>query len=203
MRVLVVLLTSLFVAQIANAQTTASETADIQLVKFNWSKERLNWERSPFGGPNENFHQMQFRARAEKRVTDAKRSNSPEASKIEKEAKTDAAIVAAANASGKPPRYYFFYRASVKNVSPKAITEIDWDYVFFDSATGDELGRRQFTSVQNIGPGKQKDLVFQLETPPTRRISVYSLDKKERAGVDERVLIVRVKYADGSEWQMQ
>ncbi len=203
MRVLVVLLTSLFVAQIANAQTTASESADIQLVKFSWSKERLNWERSPFGGPNENFHQMQFRARAEKRVTDAKRSNSPEASKIEKEAKTDAAIVAAANANGKPPRYYFFYRASVKNVSAKAITEIDWDYVFFDSATGDELGRRQFTSVQNIGPGKQKDLVFQLETPPTRRISVHSLDKKERAGVDERVVIVRVKYADGSEWQMQ
>ena len=70
----------------------------------------------------------------------------------------------------------------LKNVSTKAITEIDWDYVFFDSATGDELGRRQFTSVQNIGPGKQKDLVFPLTTPPTRRISVYSLDKKERSG---------------------
>ena len=203
MRVLVVLLTSLFVAQVANAQTTASEPADVQLVKFSWSKERLHWERNPFGGPNENFHQMQFRARAEKRVSDAKRSNSPEAGKMEKDAKTDAAIVAAANANGKAPRYYFFYRASVKNVSTKAIKEIDWDYIFIDSGTGTELDRRQFTSVQNIGPGKQKELIFQLTTPPTRRISVHSLDKKERSGIDERVVIVRVRYADGSEWQMQ
>ena len=204
MRVLVVLLSFLFVAQVANAQTTASESADVQLVKFSWSKERLNWEGNPFGGPNGNFHEMQFRARAEKRITDAKRSNSPEASKIEKEAKADIAIVEASNNKpSKPPRYYFFYRASVKNVSAKAITEIDWDYVFFDSATGDELDRRQFTSVHNIGPGKQKELVFQLPTPPTRRISVHALDKKERSGIDERVVIVRVKYADGSEWQMQ
>jgi hypothetical protein len=203
MRFLVVLLSFLFVAQVANAQTTASEPADVQLVKFSWSKERLYWERNPFGGPNENFHQMQFRARAEKRVSDARRSNSPEANKLEKEAKTDVAIVEAANQNSKPPRYYFFYRASVKNVSTKAISEIDWDYVFLDAATGDELDRRQFTSVQNIGPGKQKELSFQLPTPPVRRISVYSLDKKERSGIDERVVIVRVKYADGSEWQMQ
>jgi hypothetical protein len=203
MRVLVVLLSFLFVAQIANAQTTASEPADVQLVKFSWSKERLDWERNPFGGPNENFHQMQFRARAEKRVSDAKRSNSPEVGKFEKEAKADAAIIQAENQNSKPPRYYFFYRASVKNVSTKAITEIDWDYVFSDAMTGDELDRRQFTSVQNIGPGKQKELVFQLPTPPTRRISIHSLDKKERVGIGERVVIVRVKYADGSEWQMQ
>jgi hypothetical protein len=204
MRVLVVLLTSLFVAQVANAQTTASEPADVQLVKFSWSKERLNWERNPFGGPNENFHQMQFRARSEKRVTDAKRSgNSAEIGKLEKDAKTDAAIVAAANQNSAAPRYYFFYKASVKNVSTKAITEIDWDYVFVDAGTGTELDRRQFTSVQNIGPGKQKQLMFQLPTPPTRRISVHSLDKKERNGIDERVVIVRVKYADGTEWQMQ
>jgi len=201
MRVLVVLLSFLFIAQVTNAQTQAS--ADVQLIKFSWSKERLNWERNPFGGPNENFHEMQFRARAEKRVSDAKRTNSPEASKLEKEAKADAAIVQAANQSSKPPRYYFFYRASVKNVSTKAITEIDWDYVFFDSVTGDELDRHQFTSVHNIGPGKQKELVFQLPSPPTRRISVHALDKKERSGMDERVVIVRVRYADGSEWQMQ
>jgi hypothetical protein len=202
MRVSIVLLSLLFIAQV-NAQTPASNASPVELVKFSWSKERLNWERSPFGGPNENFHQMQFRARSEKRVTDAKRSNSPESSRLEQDAKTDAAIVAAANQTGKPPRYYFFYRASVKNNSAKSITEIDWDYIFVDSATGDELDRRQFTSVQNIGPGKQKELTFTLPTPPTRRISVHSLDRKERSGIGEQVVIVRVKYADGSEWQRQ
>ena len=198
MRVLLLLLSLLLFGGAAMAQTNPA----IELVKFSWSKERLNWERNPFGGPNENFHQMQFRARAEKRVSDAKRSNSPEMSKIEKEAKADTAIAAAGNENAKPPRYYFFYRASVKNTSTKAIKEIDWDYVFVDAATGTELDRRQFTSVQNIGPGKQKELTFTLTTPPTRRISVHALDKNERHGISEQVLIVRVKYADGSEWQM-
>jgi hypothetical protein len=202
MKVLVLLLSLLFVAQIANAQTTTAPAEAAEVVKFSWSKERLNWEGNPFGGPNENFHQMQFRARSEKRVSDAKRSNSAEVGKLEKEAKADAAIVAAANENARPPRYYFLYRASIKNTSTKPIAEIDWDYIFTDAATGDELDRRQFTSVQNIGPGKQKELTFQVPTPPTRRISVHSLDKKERIGIGEQVVIVRIKYADGSEWQL-
>ena len=203
MRVTVVLLSFLFIAQVVHAQTPTSENAQVELLKYSWSKERLNWERSPFGGPNENFHQMQFRARSEKRVSDAKRSNSPEVSKLEKEARADAAIVSAANETGEPPRYYFLYRASVKNTSTKQIKEIDWDYVFLDPFDGHELDRRQFTSVQNIAPGKQKELVFTIPTPPTRRISIYSLDKKEAKGIDGRVVIVRVTYADGSVWQLQ
>jgi hypothetical protein len=202
MRVTVVLFFFLVIAPVVHAQAPASEV-ELEVVKHSWTKERLNWERSPFGGPNENFHQMQFRARSEKRVSDAKRSNSPEVSKLEREAKADAAIVAAENQNGKPPRYYFLYRASVKNTSAKQIKEIDWDYVFVDSFNGDELDRRQFTSVQNIAPGKQKELVFTLPTPPTRRISIYALDKKEASGIEGRVLIVRVKYADGSVWQLQ
>ena len=174
MRVLVVILGFLFLAGPVRAQSDLP----IELVKFSWTKERLNWEGNPFGGPNENFHQMQFRTRSEKRVSDAKRSNSPEVGKLEKEAKADAAIVANENQNSAPPRYYFMYRASMKNLSTKQIKEIDWDYIFLDAGTGEELGRRQFTSVQNIGPGKQKDLTFTLPTPPTRRVSVYALDKK-------------------------
>ncbi|HEU4934759.1 MAG TPA: hypothetical protein VFT48_21925 [Pyrinomonadaceae bacterium] len=201
MRVTVVLLSVLILSGVAYAQSPGDPA--IELVKFSWSKERLNWEGNPFGGPNENFHQMQFRARSEKRVSDAKRSNSAEVGKLEKEAKADAVIVESANKNSTPPRYYFIYRASMKNLSPKAIKEIDWDYIFVDDATGDELDRRQFTSVQNIGPGKQKELAFTLSTPPTRRISVHALDRKERAGIGERVVIVRVTYADGSVWEMK
>jgi hypothetical protein len=198
MRVLLVLLLLLLPGGAVNAQDLP-----IELVKYSWTKERLNWEGNPFGGPNENFHQMQFRTRSEKRVSDAKRSNSPEVGKLEKEAKADAAIVANENQNSAPPRYYFMYRASMKNLSTKQIKEIDWDYVFLDAGTGEELGRRQFTSVQNIGPGKQKDLTFTLPTPPTRRVSVYALDKKERLGLTEKVIIVRVTYADGSVWELK
>src|SRR6185369_14791563 len=161
MRVLVALFCLLLLGGAARAQSDLP----IELLKFSWTKERLNWEGNPFGGPNENFHRMQFGAGSEKRVSDAKRSNSAEVGKLEKDAKADAAIVEHENKNSAPPRYYFIYRASMKNLSSKAIKEIDWDYVFVDAVTGDELDRRQFTSVQNIGPGKQKELVFTLPTP--------------------------------------
>lgn len=194
----------LFVAFASNAQTPATlgDAPELQVVKFSWSKERQNWEQNPFGGPNENFHEMQFRARAEKRASDARRANSPEADKLEKDARTDAAIIKAERQKKGPPRYTFLYRASIKNTSEKTIKEIDWDYVFLDAVTGEELGRRQFTSVETIGPGKSKDLSVTLTAPPTQRISVYSLDKKEKTGLEEQVIIVRTKYSDGSVWRM-
>lgn len=194
----------LLVALASNAQTPTArvDTAEVQVVKFNWSKERINWEQNPFGGPNENFHEMQFRARSEKRASDARRANSPDASKLEKDARTDAAIIQAERQKKGPPRYTFLYRTSIKNTSEKTIKEIDWDYLFLDAVTGEELGRRQFTSVETIGPGKSRELSFMLPAPPTQRISVYALDKKERVGAGEQVTIVRVQYSDGSVWQM-
>ncbi len=205
MKVVVLLLSFWFVALVTNAQTPSTSSGDSQmeLVKFSWSKERLNWEQNPFGGPNENFHEMQFRSRAEKRVSDAKRSGgSAQTSTAERDAKVDAAIIQAGRQPSGPPRYFFLYRASVRNTSSKAIEEIDWDYVFIDAGTGQELGRHQFTSTRTIAPGKTKELSFMLSSPPTKRISVYALDKHERSGIGDQVVIVRVKYSDGSVWQL-
>lgn len=185
-----------------NAQTSVPVNPhDVSIVKFNWSKEKINWEANPFGGPNENFHEMQFRARAERTAADAKRAGRPDADKLAKDAQTDAAIIRAEREKKGPPRYVFFYQLTVKNNGTKTIKEIDWDYVFFDAATGEELGRRQFTSVEKIGAGKTKELSFVLDVPPIRRISVYSLDRKERVGLSEDALIVRVQFVDGTVWQ--
>jgi hypothetical protein len=206
MKVYALLLSLLVVPIASNAQTPSASTTppEVEVVKFSWSKERLNWEQNPFGGPNENFHEMQYRARAEKRVSDAKRSGtSGQQSTAERDLKVDAAIVQAGRQSSGPPRYYFIYRASLKNSSTKQIEEIDWDYVFIDSATGQELGRHQFASTKTIPPGKSKELMFSLSTPPTRRVSVYALNKQERSGIADQVVVVRVKYSDGSVWQLQ
>jgi len=201
------LLLSLLVVPIASyAQTlpASATSSQVEVVKFSWSKERLNWEQNPFGGPNENFHEMQFRARSEKRVTDAKKSGTAgQNSTAERDLKVDAAIVAAGRQPSGPARYYFIYRAFLKNSSTKPIEEVDWDYVFIDSATGQELGRHQFTSTKIIQPGKSKELTFMLSTPPTKRISVHALNKQERSGIADQVVVVRVKYSDGSVWQLQ
>ncbi len=104
---------------------------------------------------------MQFRARSEKRVSDAKRSGTTgQQASAERDAKADAAIVQAGRQPSGPARYYFIYRASLSNSSTKPIAEIDWDYVFVDSGTGQELSRHQFTSTKTIAPGKSKELSF-------------------------------------------
>jgi hypothetical protein len=186
----------------ANAQPSVSVNPhDVSIVKFSWIKEKINWEANPFGGTTENFHEMQFRARAERTAADAKRAGRPDADKLAKDAQTDAAIVRAEREKKGPPRYVFFYRLTVKNNGTKAIKEIDWDYVFSDAATGEELGRREFTSVEKLGAGKTKELSFVIATPPTRRISVHSLDRKERAGLSEKAVIMRVQFLDGTVWQ--
>src|SRR5215218_6726487 len=113
----------------------------VAVVKFSWDKERINWERDPFGGPVENFDEMRVRARNEKRIDDAKRGGgSPDVDRIRREARADAAILQAARNNRGPARYGFRYKVSFRNGGAKAVREIDWDYVFNDAATHEELG---------------------------------------------------------------
>lgn len=182
---------------LASFQSLTQAPAGVEVIKFSWSKERINWERDPFGGPVENFDEMRSRVRNEKRMDDAKRGGGGSgADRVRREARADEANLARQRAKG-PPRYVFVYKAKIKNNGTSSITAIDWDYVFTDAATGEELSRHQFTSEAPVGSGKSKELTFTISTPPTQRISVYSLDKNERDGIVDRVVVVRVKYADG------
>jgi hypothetical protein len=189
-------------AQARHQTQTTNVTPDasgVAVVKFSWDKERVNWERDPFGGPVENFDEMRVRARNEKRIDDAKRGGSPDVDRIKREARADSAIFEAARRKG-PPRYGFRYRVSIRNESTKPIKELDWDYVFTDAATHEELGRHQFTSAEHVGPGKGREFSFFIPTPPALRVSAYDLGHKERDGLEEQVVIVHILYEDGTEW---
>src|SRR5688572_32740041 len=63
MKVSVLLLSLLMVPVVSNAQTPAASStgAEVQVQKFSWSKERLNWEQNPFNGPNENLDRKSTR----------------------------------------------------------------------------------------------------------------------------------------------
>ena len=172
----------------------------VEVVKFNWSKERIGWEGDPFSGPIENFDQMRARTRNEKRIEDAKRGNSAEVDRIKREAKADAANIDAQH-KNIPARYVFVYKTTVRNNADKTITTIDWDYIFLDKATNEELGRQQFTNDEKIAPGKSKELIISITKPPTQTISVTALNKHEADGLLSRVAIVRIQYSDGSIWE--
>ena len=91
----------------------------------------------------------------------------------------------------------------MKNSSTKTIKSIDWDYIFLERGTETEIGRQQFTSEEKIGPGKTKELSVTITKPPTKTISLTSLNNNERGALDSRVIVVRIDYTDGTSWQLQ
>lgn len=173
---------------------SAQEPSGVEVVKASWSKVRTGWERDPFGGPLENFDEMRSRARNERRVAQGG------GERAKREAKADEANLAKQREKN-PPRYYFIYKIKIKNTHTAAITQIDWDYVFYERDTENELGRQQFTSDEHIGPGKTKELTVTISSPPTRTISVTSLNLEEHDRLSEKILLIRVKYSDGRLWQ--
>lgn len=182
------------------AQSPAPATdSPVAIVKYSWAKERIDWEGDPFAGAFESFEDVRRRAVDSRRLERARGSgNIGEAAKVEREIRAEQVTKAR---PPKPPRYAFVYKIGIKNDSDKTITEFDWDYVFFDAATGAEVGRRQFTGVEKVAPGKSKELSFSVASPPTKTISVYALEKNERRSLSEAVVLVRIAYADGSVWQ--
>lgn len=193
---------ALLLAATAVLTFAQSSGAEVEVVRFSWSKERVGWENDPFRGPIENFDEVRARTRNERRIEDAKRGgNSAEVDRLKREARADAANMATQHKTT-PSRYVFIYKTTVKNLSTKTIRSVDWDYVFLDKSDGSELGRRQFTSEEKIAPGKVKELNIVLRSPPTYTISLTSLNTKERDSLAGKVIIVRVDYADGTSWQL-
>jgi hypothetical protein len=169
------------------------QLSDVEVVKASWSKVRIGWERDPFAGPLENFDEMRSRARNERRIAQGG------GERAKREAKADEANIAKQREQ-KPPRYYFIYKTKVKNNSTSAIVQIDWDYIFYERDTENEMGRQQFTSDEQIAPGKTKELTVQMTSPPTKTVSVTSLNLEERDRFSEKIVLVSVKYADGRVW---
>lgn len=172
------------------------EQSGVEVLKSTWTKVRIGWERDPFGGPLENFDEMRSRVRNERRVAQGG------GERAKRDAKADEANLA--KQREKPPsRYYFIYKAKIKNNHTAAITQIDWDHVFYERGTENEVGRQEFTSDEQIGPGKTKELSVTTTSPPAHTVSVTSLNLEDRDRFSEKIVLLRVKYADGRVWQAQ
>jgi len=58
-----------------------------------------------------------------------------------------------------------------------------------------------FTSDEEVSSGKSKELIVVLSKAPTQTVRLTTLNSNERAGMIERVSLVRVEYTDGTVWQ--
>lgn len=200
MKSFLLILSFMFLNSAVPAQSPAvpTDAPELTIVKHGWTKERINWEGDPFGGPVENFDDLRRRTADERRVARARATgNIGEAAKVERESRAEQVIK---SRPPTPPRYAFLYKVFVQNTSNKTIKAIDWDYVFSISKA-DETERLEFTSEAKIGPGKTKELSVTAHKPPVKTVSVYALGKSERQGLDGQVVVMRIQYTDGSVWQ--
>ncbi len=201
MKSLLLILFLMVLNSAALAQSSAVSPAgpELTVLKHSWTKERINWEGNPFGGPVENFEDFRRRTVDERRLERARGAgNLGEAAKVERETRAEQVIRARPPA---PPRYAFRYKVVLQNTSNKTIKAIDWDYVVANGKTL-ETERLKFTSEERIAPGKTKELNIMAWKPPARTVNVYTLDKKERQGLDGQVVVVRIQYTDGSSWEL-
>ena len=95
----------------------------------------------------------------------------------------------------------FAYRAKIQNASTRVIEIVFWEYQFTDPANAAIMTRRQFLCGVNIKPSKDKELQAFSVSGPSDVVSVQALANNSGNAFQERVVINRVEYADGTIWQ--
>lgn len=95
----------------------------------------------------------------------------------------------------------YAYRAKIQNASTKVIEIVFWEYQFIDPANPATMSRRQFLCGVKINPAKDKELQAFSLSAPSDVISVQTLGNRSENAFQERVLINRVEYTDGTIWQ--
>ena len=83
---------------------------------------------------------------------------------------------------------------ALKNTGTKAIRAVDWTFLLVDPVNSAQIKRYDIHSKQQIAPGESKVLLKDV-SPPTGRSS----DPKNRA--NQKVIILRVEYVDGTTWK--
>ncbi|HSS21005.1 MAG TPA: hypothetical protein VLL54_13100 [Pyrinomonadaceae bacterium] len=94
----------------------------------------------------------------------------------------------------------YAYSAKIHNGSNKPIEIVFWEYQFKESPTATEVTRRQFLCGVAVKPDKDKELKGFSLSGPLDVVSVEALAKRLEHG-EEKALINRVEFADGTIWQ--
>lgn len=95
----------------------------------------------------------------------------------------------------------FAYKIKVKNPTTQAADIVFWEYQFIERANPQSITRRQFLCAANITPGKEKEIQAFSLSGPSDVVSVNTLASNAAQPFDEKVLINRVEFTDGSIWQ--
>jgi hypothetical protein len=95
----------------------------------------------------------------------------------------------------------FMYEVKIRNAGTNTIEILFWEYQFTERANPANIMSRQFLCGLKIKPEKEKELKVFSTFSPGSLLSADSLDNKSESHFEEKILINRVEYADGTIWQ--
>jgi hypothetical protein len=181
-----------------------TENSSVEVISSKWSKYRQKVEksddqtttpaRSALSPINRNFERN-------KRVNDPVGAIDPNTQTIEGRSAALEKNVQEARSPKTKVVDGFLYQAKVRNASRNTIEVLFWEYQFTERANPANTVSRQFLCGVQIKPGKDEDLKAFSTLSPSNVISVESLSNKSGNLFEEKILINRVEYADGSIWQ--
>lgn len=181
--------------------TKSQEAPSLMVLDFSWSKSRLTVKETEHASSSSTATTTPLNRGFDR---DHKANDPVREPNIDTLAGRGAALEQAVQESRKPrpkPVDGFTYRAKVRNAGTKVIEVLFWEYQFTTTANPREVTRRQFLCAVKIKPDKAKELRSFSLLGPTDVISVESLAREAGNPLQEKVVINRVEYADGSIWQ--
>lgn len=105
------------------------------------------------------------------------------------------------NAPGRLP-FFYVYSLKIRNVGPKTIQAVAWNYVFVDATTKAVLGNHQFLSYSVAKPTQTVTLQGLKRTRPIAVVQAATTDAKGKGPKFlERAVIECVLYGDKTTWQ--
>lgn len=193
----------LLMPQSQNCQVQ-SENSSVEVITSKWSKYRQKVENpdnpvvrqtlSAGDAANRNFART-------RRVNDPVGTPDPNADTIEGRS---AAMDKNMQEARSPKNSFvdgFMYLAKIRNAGANAIEILFWEYEFKEKANPANVVSRQFLCGVNIKPKKTQELWAFSAHSPSNLVSVDSLDDKSGSLFDEKIVINRIEYADGTIWQ--
>jgi hypothetical protein len=185
------------------AQEVSADDGPIAVVSYKWSRERRARElidTSAATPPQPAMIPQNKNFQRNARINDPAGVRDPNADTLDgRSAELDR--ITASSRETKPQTDGFTYQTKIQNNSAKPVEVVFWEYQFREKGNPTILSRRQFVCLAKMKPAKTRDLEIFTLAAPSSVVSVKTLSKKSEPAFDESVLINRVEFEDGSNWQ--
>jgi hypothetical protein len=207
MRIFLLAVIALLLVSPSDGAQVVTENSSIVVLNSGWSKFRRKVEaadvptntpaQSVMNRTNRNFERN-------RRVNDMPGTPDPNEGTVEaRSAALDKTMQESRDPNAKTVDGYL-YEAKIRNTFQKTIEVLFWEYEFTERANPSNVTSHQFLCGVKIKPNKEQDLSVFTTSSPGNSVSAANLpDNKTGSLFEERIVINRVEYADGTILQRQ